>query len=95
MIELAEIISKNEDKIRAEWIKDIAASVQRADLISKAELDEQCRSLLGAVVAGVRVSGPNDLSAAGWNSTRELLQEMSASRARQGLFCATCSTCPG
>jgi rsbT co-antagonist protein RsbR len=84
MIELAEIILKNEDKIRADWIKDIAASVQRSDLISKTELDEQCRSLLSAVVAGVQTSGPTDLSATGWNTARELLQEISASRARQG-----------
>jgi rsbT co-antagonist protein RsbR len=84
MIELAEIISKNEDKIRAEWIKDMAASVQRADLITKDELDEQSRSLLSAVVAGVRISGPADLTGSGWNTARELLQEISVSRARQG-----------
>ena len=84
MNELAEIISRNEVKIRSEWIKGMAKSVQRADLISKNELDDQCRSLLSAVVAGVRVSDPTDLSAAGWSTARELLQEISASRARQG-----------
>ena len=50
MNELAEIISRNEDKIRSEWVKGMAKSVQRADLISKTELEEQCRSLLSAVV---------------------------------------------
>ena len=84
MNELAEIISKNEEQIRAEWIRDMAKTVQRADLISKTELEEQCRSILSAVVAGVRTSGPTDLSAAGWNAARDLLQEISASRARQG-----------
>ncbi len=84
MNELAEIISRNEDKIRSEWVKGMAKSVQRADLISKTELDEQCRSLLSAVVAGVRVGGPTDLSGSGWSTARELLQEISASRARQG-----------
>lgn len=84
MNELAEIISQNEDKIRSEWVKGMAKAVQRTDLISKTELDDQCRSLLSAVVAGVRVSGPTELSAAGWSTARELLQEMSASRTRQG-----------
>jgi len=84
MNELVEIISKNEEQIRAEWMRDMGKSVQRADLISKTELEEQCRSLLTAVVAGVRTSGPNDLSAAGWNTARDLLQEISTSRARQG-----------
>jgi rsbT co-antagonist protein RsbR len=62
----------------------IAKSLQRSDLMSKAELEEQSRTVLTALVEGVRVSGPTDLSARGWNGARELLQEISASRARQG-----------
>jgi rsbT co-antagonist protein RsbR len=81
---LADIITQNEDSIRVDWIRDMVKSVQRSDLISKTELDEQCRSLLSAVVAGVRISGPNEVSGAGWDSARELLQEISTSRARQG-----------
>ena len=50
MHELAEIISKNEEQIRAEWLREMGNSVQRADLISKTELEEQCRALLSAVV---------------------------------------------
>lgn len=84
MNELAEIISKNEEKIRAEWIKNMSKSVQRADLMSKAELDEQCRALLDAIVAGVKTSGPTEIASAGWNQARDLLQEISVSRARQG-----------
>jgi len=84
MNELAEIISRNEDRIRAEWIRDMSKTVQRANLIGKAELDEQCRALLSAVVQGVKTSGPTDISAAGWSAARELLQDIAASRARQG-----------
>jgi rsbT co-antagonist protein RsbR len=84
MNELAEIISKNEDAIRTEWIRNMSKSVQRADLISKAELDDQCRTLLSAIVQGVKTSGPVDLTASGWTAARELLQDLSASRARQG-----------
>ena len=84
MNELAEIISQNEEQIRTEWIRDMAKSLQRSDLMSKSELEEQSRSVLSAVVMGVRASGPTDLSGKGWNTARELLQEISASRARQG-----------
>ena len=84
MNELAEILSKNEDKIRAEWIRSMSKSVQRADLMGKAELDEQCRALLGAIVQGLKTSGPTDVSTSGWSTARELLQDISASRARQG-----------
>ncbi len=84
MSELAEIISKNEDRIRAEWIRDMSKSVQRSDLMSRTELDEQSRALLSAIVQGVKISGPTDVSASGWTAARELLQDISASRARQG-----------
>jgi len=84
MDQLAEIISSNEDKIRAEWIRDMAKTVQRSDLISKVELDEQCRTLLAAVVSAVKTSEPTEISSDGWTETREFLQSIAASRARQG-----------
>jgi len=82
MSDLAEIIARNEDQIRAEWIRDMSQMVQRADLMSKTELDEQSGELLKALTAGVK-SGIN-IRDAGWTSTRELLEGISASRARQG-----------
>jgi rsbT co-antagonist protein RsbR len=84
MNELGEIFSKNEAQICASWIKNMAKSVQRTDLMTSAELEEQCRSILSAILDGVRSSGPKDISAAGWNTARELLEAISASRARQG-----------
>jgi rsbT co-antagonist protein RsbR len=84
MSDLSEIISRNEDAIRAEWIRDMSMSVQRTDLISKTELDEQCRALLTAIVAGAKSSEVADVSSAAWKVAREILQEISASRARQG-----------
>jgi rsbT co-antagonist protein RsbR len=84
MNELAAIVSQNEEQIRAEWVREMGNSVQRADLISKTEVEEQCRALLGAVAAGVKSSGATDISAPGWNAARDLLQDISASRARQG-----------
>jgi rsbT co-antagonist protein RsbR len=84
MNELAEIIAKHEGTIRTEWIGGMPKSVERADLIGKSELDEQCRALLNAVVAGVKTSGPIDIAAPGWDTARELLKEISVSRARQG-----------
>ena len=84
MNELAEIISKNEDSIRTGWIRDMSKDVQRTDLISKAELDEQCRTLLRSIVDGVKSSEPTDVFSAGWTPVRDLLQEISGSRARQG-----------
>ena len=84
MNELAEIITKNEGKIRAEWIENMSKTAQRPDLMSKVEFDEQCGALLDAIVTGVKTSGPKEITSAGWNQARDLLQEISVSRARQG-----------
>jgi len=92
MSELAEIIFRNEDQIRAEWIKDMGRSVQRTDLMSRAELDEQSSALLSAIVNGIKRSGPNDITTASWSGARELLAEISSSRARQGFSPAEVAT---
>ena len=84
MSELADIISRNEEQIRTEWIRDMAKSLQRGDLMSKTELEEQSKAVLLAVVKGVKTSDSSDISTPGWSEARELLTEISASRARQG-----------
>jgi rsbT co-antagonist protein RsbR len=84
MSELAEIISRNEDQIRMEWVRDMNKSVQRTDLMSQTELAEQSSALLSTVIAGVRSGGRSDLAGPGWTQARELLENISGSRARQG-----------
>ncbi len=84
MIELAEIVSKNEETIRTEWIRGMGKAIQRTDLMSKVELEEQGSALLSAVIAGIKTSGPTDISAGGWTQARDLLRDIAASRARQG-----------
>ena len=86
MNELAQIVSQNEEQIRSEWMRDMGKSAQRTDLIGKAELEEQCRTLLSAIAAGIKTSGPADISAAGWDTARDFLQEISTSRAQPGIF---------
>lgn len=83
MSDLADIVSRNEEQIRAEWIRDMHQSMQRGDLISRTELEEQSGTLLKAVVAGVR-SGGTDVMSPGWADARGFLEGISASRARQG-----------
>lgn len=84
MNDLAEIVSRNADSIRKQWIAEMSGAMQRTDLISKTELEEQCQALLDAIVEGLKTSGPTNLSGAGWENARGLLQQISTSRARQG-----------
>ncbi|MGA2349176.1 MAG: STAS domain-containing protein [Terracidiphilus sp.] len=92
MNELAEVVSKNQSQILVDWIRDMGSSVQRPDKIGKEQLEEQCRMLLSSVVEGIRVSGAADLKDAGWNGAREFLEEISASRARQGFSAGEVAT---
>jgi rsbT co-antagonist protein RsbR len=84
MSKLGEIISRNEERIRSDWMKDMGTAVQRGDLMSKVELQEQSTSLLRAIAKGVSSSQGSDISGADWAPAREILQDISASRARQG-----------
>jgi rsbT co-antagonist protein RsbR len=84
MTDLVEIVSSNVDSIRKQWIAAMSDSAQRADLISKAEMQEQCRAILESIVEGLKTSGSANVSGEGWDGARELLREVSASRARQG-----------
>jgi rsbT co-antagonist protein RsbR len=84
MTDLVEIVSSNVDSIRKQWIAAMSDSAQRADLISKAEMQEQCGAILESIVEGLKTSGSANVSGQGWDGARELLREVSASRARQG-----------
>jgi rsbT co-antagonist protein RsbR len=84
MSELGDVISRNEDQIRTEWVRDMSKSLQRADLMSRTELEEQSRAVLSSVIVGLKTGGSTDIASKGWSKARELLQEISGSRARQG-----------
>jgi rsbT co-antagonist protein RsbR len=84
MSKLAEIISRNEEGIRTDWLNNMSKSVQRTDLMSKTEREEQSRALLSALVKGVKSDESADLAGPGWSDAKDLLREISASRARQG-----------
>jgi rsbT co-antagonist protein RsbR len=85
MGKLGEIISRNEERIRADWVNHMSSSVQRSDIMSKVELGEQTRALLAAIAKGSSSSDKlDDLSGPAWSGARELLQDVSASRVRQG-----------
>jgi rsbT co-antagonist protein RsbR len=84
MSKLGEIISRNQDRIRTEWMKDMTSGVQRPDLMSSAELNEQSAALLKGIAKGLSSSQGTDVSSAEWAPVREMLQDISASRARQG-----------
>jgi rsbT co-antagonist protein RsbR len=79
---LASIVRNHEAEILAEWIREQAAGQKRKDPIQEAETRRVSKEFLSAVAeaaaTGAAVEGGQ------WGRVREILTELSASRATQG-----------
>ena len=80
---LATVLSKYESSVLAEWIKEMAGATRRTDLMNDSELRTQCSKFLKLLREGAE-SGSSDVQTASWQPLRELLTEISRSRALQG-----------
>jgi rsbT co-antagonist protein RsbR len=90
---LAEILSRSEAEILPEWMRLQLASVTlRRDLIGEAELREQSQRFLQAFSAALRAGGDTDIRGSQWTEVRNVLDEVSSSRARQGVSPAETAT---
>ena len=81
---LHDLVSRNEAEIVQRWIdRQLTAPSFRSDRISKVELAEQSRRFLSLFRQSVS-SGSADVYSPSWANTRQLLEELSVSRAQQG-----------
>jgi rsbT co-antagonist protein RsbR len=81
---LHDLVSRNEAEILQRWVdRQLASGAFRADRISKVELSEQSRRFL-ALLRQSLSSGSADIHSPAWANTRQMLQELSVSRAQQG-----------
>lgn len=84
MGKLAEVFQKHQSDVGAEWIKDMSAANRRKDLLSDADLKQQTTELLQAIAEAAKSGNTTDFHNSQWNTVRDQLTTMSASRARQG-----------
>ena len=80
---LAAIFAEHQEKILAEWLSEMTESTRRADLMQKDELRSQCAQLLKLMVEATKSSNSSVHSPA-WQPVREMLGDVSRSRALQG-----------
>ena len=81
---LRETIEKDEAGILERWIdKQLAAPSFRSDRISKTELAEHSRRFLGTLRQSLG-SGTPDVQSPAWANVRQMLEDISVSRAQQG-----------
>jgi rsbT co-antagonist protein RsbR len=79
---LGSIISQHRDAILAGWLRDMMGSTRRSDLIKESQLQAQCQQLL-SLLAQATAQSTNTQTAA-YDSLREILAEISRTRALQG-----------
>src|SRR5690349_24931089 len=80
---LGSLIAQNKDQILREWTRNINDSARRGDLMTEVELRSQCARFLDLLAQGTAGAGTNVQSGA-YDPLREMLGEISQSRAQQG-----------
>ncbi|HKQ63229.1 MAG TPA: STAS domain-containing protein [Candidatus Polarisedimenticolaceae bacterium] len=80
------IVAKYEKELLADWVRNqLAATTMRRDLLNDGDLTAQSKRFLGAFRRALELqNGETDLDAPHWNDTREQLEDLCRTRARQG-----------
>ncbi|HYD98882.1 MAG TPA: STAS domain-containing protein [Alphaproteobacteria bacterium] len=82
---LPDIIANGEEEILAEWLRlQLSAESLRPDLLREGELREQSRRFLGLVRVALQSGDIGSVQGAAWAPVREMLSDLSRSRAKQG-----------
>ena len=82
---IPELVAAHADDLLSGWLtKQKATSAARPDLITDTELEEQSRRFLDALRTGLASGDLDGLTAPAWSDARDLLREISRSRAIQG-----------
>ncbi|WP_446744110.1 STAS domain-containing protein [Silvibacterium acidisoli] len=84
MSQLLEAIRSNRDAVLNEWLKNMREGISRRDLIDDAEVSEQATRMLDAIIAVTDESRIANLAGSEWQPIKEMLADLSVSRAVQG-----------
>jgi rsbT co-antagonist protein RsbR len=88
---LARILAQHEQALLDDWVRlQLAATTRRADILGERDLRDQSRRFLSALQKAL--DSGDDIRAAGWDATRDVLEEIARERARQGFSPAETAT---
>ena len=80
---LGSILAQHKEEILSEWLREMGGATRRSDLIKASELESQCRRFIDLIAEATAAAGVNVQSGA-FDSMRDLLADISRSRASQG-----------
>jgi rsbT co-antagonist protein RsbR len=82
---ISDVIRKHQGEILTSWLQEMPPSTRRVDLVGDSEIRNQCSQFLRALEDGSRGGdSAGDLATADWGAMRDLLNDISASRAQLG-----------
>ncbi len=85
MAKLAQTLKKNEKAILASWLKNLeAASTRHEHLMERGELERQAHDVLQGFTVACQNGQVESIQGPAWNEVRDLLSDISATRAQQG-----------
>jgi rsbT co-antagonist protein RsbR len=81
---ISQLIQEHEAEIGSQWIAQIEALTVRGTASSKAQLRGHCQQFLAAFAAATRGGELENVDHRSWDEVRDLLAEISSSRAKSG-----------
>lgn len=81
---LAEVIQQNEAAIGAEWTAQLEAMAVRSTTASREQLRSHCQQFLKAFAGATRGGELGNIEHRSWDEVRDLLGEISSTRAKSG-----------
>jgi rsbT co-antagonist protein RsbR len=81
---ISQIIQDNQSAIGAEWVAQLEALTVRSNVVSKEQLRNHCQQFLAVFANAVRAGELHNIDHRSWDEARDLLAEISSTRARSG-----------
>ena len=81
---ISQLIQDHEGDIGAEWADQLNALTVRSNVVSKDQLRKHCQHFLAALAQAARGGELQNIDHRSWDEVRDLLSEISSSRARNG-----------
>ena len=81
---ISQLIQEHEAEIGSQWIAQLEALLVRSSASSKEQLRTHCQQFLAAFAAATRAGELENIEHRSWDEVRDLLSEISSSRAKSG-----------
>ena len=81
---ISQLIQEHEADIGAEWAAQLEALTVRSNVVSKEHLRRHCQQFLAAFAQATRAGELQNMEHRSWDEVRDLLSEISSSRAKGG-----------